>query len=79
MHGVEVIARGTQLASFKKKFGGSPYVWNFSNLLVHLNERLDAPRSAVGTARPQGEEGDRLSSNGGPQVGYGRMLMQWST
>lgn len=41
-HEVEVIARGTQLASFEKKYGGSPYVWNFSNLLERLNERLTA-------------------------------------
>jgi hypothetical protein len=42
LHGIEVIARGTQLASFKRKYGGSPYIWNFSNLLERLNERLRA-------------------------------------
>ena len=40
-HGVEVIAKGANLAQFNAKYPGtSPYRWEFSNLLERLNERL---------------------------------------
>ncbi|HMS72365.1 MAG TPA: DUF3800 domain-containing protein [Baekduia sp.] len=40
-HGVEVLARGANLARFAKRYGGGdPYRWEFSNLLERLNERL---------------------------------------
>jgi hypothetical protein len=39
--GVEVIARGVNLAEFGRKYPGmDPHVWAFSNLLERLNERL---------------------------------------
>jgi hypothetical protein len=43
-HKIEVIARGTQVLSFRSRYGADadPYVWNFSNLLERLNERLGA-------------------------------------
>lgn len=43
-HSVEVIARGTDVPRFHAKYGpnADPYVWNFSNLLERLNERLAA-------------------------------------
>lgn len=40
-HGVEVLARGANLARFGARYGGGdPYRWEFSNLLERLNERL---------------------------------------
>lgn len=41
-HGVEVIARGTDVARFQRRYGrgADPYTWNFSNLVERLNERL---------------------------------------
>lgn len=41
--GVEVIARGVNLAAFGKRYTEvDPYGWEFSNLLERLNERLTA-------------------------------------
>jgi Protein of unknown function (DUF3800) len=42
-HGIEVLARGANLARFSSRYGGGdPYRWEFSNLLERLNERLHA-------------------------------------
>jgi hypothetical protein len=39
---IEVIARGINLAAFGRRYPGrTPYVWEFSNLLERLNERLE--------------------------------------
>lgn len=40
---IEVIARGVNIARFRKNYPGQdPYRWEFSNLLERLNERLRA-------------------------------------
>lgn len=43
-HDLEIIARGTNLARFRSRYGpaADPYTWNFSNLMERLNERLRA-------------------------------------
>jgi hypothetical protein len=41
--GIEVIARGVHLESFRTRYGGlEPHRWEFSNPIDRLNERLGA-------------------------------------
>jgi hypothetical protein len=48
---IEVVAHGARLKAVRKRYGSSfgPYLWEFSNLLERLNERLE-PRASACTA-----------------------------
>lgn len=71
-YNVEVIARGTKLAPFRAKYGSDPYVWNFSNLLERLNERLSARDDhGLVIADQQHEYKDRLQRDLADAHDYG--------
>lgn len=65
-HSVEVIARGARLPPFQRQHGNtaSPYVWEFSNLLERLNERLkDRGDYGIVIADQQAQYRQRLQRN----------------
>lgn len=65
-HNIEVISHGAELSAVRKRYGDQfdPYLWEFSNLLERLNERLRArDEYAVVIADHHATHRDRLQQN----------------